>query len=264
MLGALVVALIAGCGDDSGAPSASGPPSSTASSSATAEPTSTPTPVPTPTPGAGETGVSAGLQYTVTRTAIEGDSPDGRGSWTTDYGLLAGGDPRVVQAFNGASQAAAQDQVDSTIDGTSGGTTPWTFESNGTVSFRLIAVAQIIYGSLDYGAHPSHQIGTVVIDTRSAKPVMLTELFTDPQAAVTVLADQTRSILAADGLEVAPDAPGAEPRAENFANWIPTAEGLEFHFNEYQFGPRLPAVATVPWSAITDLMTPAMAELAQN
>ena len=60
------------------------------------------------------------------------------------------------------------------------------------------------------------------------------------------------------------DEPGAAPKAENFLNWIPTADGLEFHFNEYQFGPRLPAVVTVPWASLTDVMAPAMADLAKG
>lgn len=204
------------------------------------------------------------MQYTVTRNVVEGNSPDGLGTWTTDYGVLTGGDPAVVEAFNAASQAAARDQVDVAIDGTSDGAAPWTFESNGTVGFRSIAVSQVIYGALNYGAHPSHQIGTIVIDSRSTDPVMLVDLFTDPQAALNVLAEQTREKLGAGGLEVAPDLPGAQPKAENFANWIPTADGLEFHFNSYQFGPRLPAVVTVPWSAVADLMTPAMADLAKS
>ena len=32
------------------------------------------------------------------------------------------------------------------------------------------------------------------------------------------------------------DLPGAEPRAENFANWLPTATGMEIHLADYQFG----------------------------
>jgi hypothetical protein len=208
--------------------------------------------------------VSNGKDYTVTMTAIEGDSMDGRGSWNTEFGLLAGGDPAVVQAFNGASQAAAHEQIDHATEGAAGGTTPWTFESTGHVTFRPIAVAQIIYGSLGYGAHPTPYLSTIVIDSRSTDPIMVTDLFTDPQAGLDRLSEQTRTILAKDGLDVSPDEPGAAPKAENFGNWIPTADGLEFHFSEYQFGPRLPAVITVPWPALTDLLAPAMAGLAKG
>jgi hypothetical protein len=211
-----------------------------------------------------KSGVSNGKDYTVTTTAIEGDSTDGRGSWNTVFGLLAGGDPAVVQAFNGASQAAAHQQVDDATEGAAGGTTSWTFESTGHVTFRPIAVAQIIYGSMGYGAHPTPYIGTIVIDSRSADPIMLVDLFTDQQAGLNRLSEQARKILAADGMNLGPNEPGAAPKAENFANWIPTAEGLEIHFAPYQFGVALPAVITVPWPALTDVLAPAMADLAKG
>ncbi|MDT5107540.1 MAG: hypothetical protein QOI25_5053 [Mycobacterium sp.] len=228
-------------------------------------PTTRPTAAPATTTASGpESGVSNGMEYTVTTTTIEGDSTDGRGSWNTEFGLLAGGDPAVVQAFNGASQAAAHHQVDDATKAAAGGTTPWTFESTGHVTFRPIAVAQIIYGSMGYGAHPTPYIGTMVIDSRSADPVMLVDLFTDQQAGLSRLSEQATKILAADGMNLGPDEPGAAPKAENFANWIPTAEGLEIHFAPYQFGVALPAVITVPWPALTDVLAPAMADIANG
>ncbi|MDT5189785.1 MAG: hypothetical protein QOI28_2036, partial [Mycobacterium sp.] len=45
---------------------------------------------------------SNGQQYSVTTTTIEGDSDDGRGRWRAEFRQLAGGDPAVVDAFNGA------------------------------------------------------------------------------------------------------------------------------------------------------------------
>jgi hypothetical protein len=132
------------------------------------------------------------------------------------------------------------------------------------VTFRSIAVAQIIFGSLDFGAHPSHQIGTIVIDSRSADPIMLVDLFTDQRAGLSRLSEQATKILAADGMNLGPDEPGAAPKAENFANWIPTAEGLEIHFAPYQFGVALPAVITVPWPALADVLAPAMADIAKG
>lgn len=237
--------VLAGCGEVP----APGPSTSAVSTS---------TPVSTTTTGSPPT-----QNYAVTTTTIEGSTDDRQGNWRMEFGELSGGDPAVVSAFNGASHAAAMDQVEAAKEGTEPGA-QWNFESNGQVSFRSIAVAQVIFGSLYYGAHPSHQIGTIVIDSRSADPIMLTDLFSDPQAGLDRLAEQTRALLAKDGLDVAPDEPGAAPKAENFANWIPTADGLEFHFNEYQFGPRLPAVVTVPWAQLSDVMAPAMADLAKG
>jgi len=234
------------------------------SSSTSVAPTATPASTATPNSTAMSTSGSPPTQsYAVTTTTIEGSTDDRQGNWRMEFGELSGGDPAVVEAFNGASHAAAMDQVEAAKEGAEPGA-QWNFESNGQVSFRSIAVAQVIFGSLYYGAHPSHQIGTIVIDSRSADPIMLTDLFSDPQAGLDRLAEQTRTLLAADGLEVSPDEPGAAPKAENFANWIPTADGLEFHFNEYQFGPRLPAVVTVPWAQLSDVMAPAMTDLAKG
>jgi hypothetical protein len=192
------------------------------------------------------------------------DSDDGRGSWRAEFSQLARGDPAVVDAFNGASHAAVMDQVEAAKEGASEGTVTWEFESNAQVTFRSIAVAQIILGSQYFGAHPSHQIGTIVIDSRSADPIMLVDLFTDQQAGLSRLSEQTTKILAADGMNLGPDEPGAAPKAENFANWIPTAEGLEIHFAPYQFGVALPAVITVPWPALADVLAPAMADIANG
>ena len=128
---------------------------------------------------------SNGQQYTVTPTTIEGDSDDGRGSWRAEFSQLAGGDPAVVEAFNGASHAAVMDQVEAAKEGARDGTTTWEFESNTQVTFRSIAVAQIVFGSSSFGAHPSHEVGTIVIDSRSADPIMLVDLFSDPQAGST-------------------------------------------------------------------------------
>lgn len=200
------------------------------------------------------------MTYRVTTTSIKGDSEDGRGTWRTTFGQLAAGDPAVVDSFNGASHAAVMDQVTVAMDGASDGTATWSFESTGTVTFRSIAVAQLIIGTLFYGAHPSTQVGTVVIDSRSTDPIMLASLFTDPQAGLDVLAEQSRELLAKDGLDVEAHAPPAT--AESFANWIPTDAGLEIHFQPYQFGSALPAVVTVPWPVITPLLTPDMAGLA--
>jgi hypothetical protein len=53
------------------------------------------------------------------------------------------------------------------------------------------------------------------------------------------------------------------PEAQNFANWIPTDDGLEIHFSPYQFGIALPETKTVPWSALSDLLAPVMSGITQ-
>jgi len=165
---------------------------------------------------------------------------DRNGTWQAEFGQLAGGDPAVVEAFNGASQAAVHRQVDEATADTRDGTTSWRLESRGQVSFRRIAIAQRINGTLDYGAHPSTYVGTVVIDSRNAKPITLADLFADERAGLQRLSEQTT----------------LAPVEKNFANWIPTADGIEIH--------GLPQTVTVAWAALTDVLAPGMVELAQN
>lgn len=204
---------------------------------------------------------SGGRTYTIEAASRDGRSSDGRGSWTVGYLTLAGGDPRVAEAFNAASAASAGDQLAAATDGAADGTTPWRFESEGQVTFRPIAVAQLITGSLGYGAHPTAYVGTVVIDSRSATPITLAELFADEQAALARLSDESSRLLARDGLDVRADEPGLAPAAGNFANWIPTPNGLEIHFTEYQLGMRFAPTVLVPWSALSDVLAPDMVDL---
>jgi hypothetical protein len=190
---------------------------------------------------AAETGVSNEKTYTVAITPIDGTTTDRMGTWDVRIAELSEGDPAVVEAFNQASRTSAQQQIDrAKIESNPG--EQWNFESHGQVAFRSVAVGQLILGTHYYGAHPTSYISTVVIDSRSADPIMLTDLFAEDQAGLNRLSELT----------------GAEPRAENFANWIPTSEGLEIHFAPYQFGIALPETKTVAWAALADLVAPAM------
>ncbi|WP_234834803.1 RsiV family protein [Mycolicibacterium stellerae] len=193
-------------------------------------------------PAAADTGVSSGKAYAVKMTSIDGTTTDRLGNWDAKFSELSGGDPAVLEAFNHASRVAVTEQIERAKSESNPGE-QWNFDSNGQVTFRSIAVAQLILGTHYYGVHPTPYISTVVIDSRSADPVMLTDLFTDSQAGLHRLSELT----------------GAEPRAENFVNWIPTAEGLEIHFAPYQFGIALPETKTVAWAALTDLLAPVMA-----
>ena len=130
-------------------------------------------------------------------------------------------------------------------------------------SFRPTAIAQLLVGTYyaEKAAHPLDYVSTLVIDSRTAGPITLGDLFTDEQAGLRRLSEQSRALLPTIGGGSGPESPGTRPIAENFANWMPTAQGLEIHFADYQVGHGLPVV-TVPWSAIADLLTPAMQPLA--
>jgi hypothetical protein len=76
---------------------------------------------------------------------------------------------------------------------------------------------------------------------------MLVDLFADAQARLNRLSELTAT----------------EPRADNFVNWIPTAEGLEIQSAPYQFGSALPETKTVSWASLADLPAPVMTGITQ-
>ena len=207
-------------------------------------------------PAAAESGISNGATYTVATTVIDGSTPENNGTWKAEIGQLSGGDPAVIKAFNDASQASARDQVPDV--GVGDELFPWTFESRGRVPFRSIAIGQVITGNSYFGVSPTVFHSTVVIDSRNARPIMLTDLFTDEQAGLNRLSEQTK-ILLPEGQ--GSDQPGNAPIAKNFANWLPAADGLEIYFEAYQFGIRMAQTITVPWSTLTDVLAPDMAGL---
>lgn len=204
-------------------------------------------------PTSAETGISGGKTYTVTMTSLDGVTPDGLGHWRLQASQLSGGEPAVVEVFNAASQASAQQVIDR-VRADTPKDLAWEFESETQVTFRSIAIGQVIAGtwSADMRAQVIRYVGTVVIDSRSGKPIEVVDLFTDHQRGLARLAEQTRVLTNYDGIAAKP---------ENFANWIPTANGIELHFpSSLLFWP--PSI-TVPWSTLTDVLTPGMAGLAR-
>lgn len=206
-----------------------------------------------------DTGTSGDLTYTASTTSIDSDG------WHVTVGQLSGGNSAVATVFNNASLASGKTMAgmldaDHVIRSESG------FTARPAVSFRPTAVAQVLTGTYYWrlAAHPLNYITTIVIDTRTATPITLGDLFADRQAGLTRLSQQTKLLFSAvygSGTQMG-DEPGNAPVETNFDNWIPTAAGLEIHFADGQFGHGLPVI-TVPWSQLTDLLAPAMQVLAQ-
>ena len=179
---------------------------------------------------------------------------------------ISGGDPKVADAFDKAVQASAQQQLDS-VKRSAAPEATWDFDTTPRIYFSNAAVSEVLVGVYyaKSAAHPNDSVSTVVIDSRSATPITLKDLFTNERAGLDRLSEQTKQLLpAALGTGPAPmtDEPGNAPVEANFANWIPTPQGLELHFSDYQFGHGLPML-TIPWSALDDLLAPGMAALRQ-
>lgn len=203
-------------------------------------------------PASADTGVSNGKTYTLTMTVLDGATPDGLGHWAVQAGQLSGGEPAVVNTFNAASQASARQVIDAVRADAEKDVT-WDFESQTQVTFRSIAIAQVISGtwSAELHARVVRYVGTAVIDSRTGQPIKVVDLFTNPAEGLARLSEQTETLTGYDGIPATPD---------NFANWIPTADGIELHFpSSLLFWPE---AITVPWSALTDVLAPDMAGLA--
>lgn len=196
---------------------------------------------------------------------ITGTSPDGLGAWNVDYQRIDGGDPAVMAAINEIIDAEAHGQV-ATYEPSATKTNEWTFTATGTPSFGPITVAELFVGeyNTDMPNMPFHTVATRVFDSRSGILLTWDNLFTDKKAGLVRLADQTQQILPTVykaprpgvwqfGSEIA-------PIDINFKYWLPTSEGIELHFPDYQFGRGLPVI-TVPWSAVADLIDPVFAPI---
>lgn len=199
-------------------------------------------------PASAETGVSNGRTYTVTMTSLDGATSDNLGHWRVQAAQISGGDPAVVEAFNIASQSSADREIDAARTEAEPENT-WDFTSETRTTFRSIAVGQVISGtwSAERAARVVRYVSTVVIDSRTGRPIELADLFTNLQDGVNRLSQHT------DGIP---------PRPENFTNWVPTADGIQVHFASAQWF--WPPAITVPWSALTDVLAPTMAGLAQG
>gem|GEM_PF-1052549 len=216
---------------------------------------------------AAASGISNGKDYTVTMVPIDGATPDGTGRWHALVGHLSGGDPAVAEAFNKSSDASARGQINQArtdADGVRG----WNFDLKSAVTFRPTAIGEVLTGAVytKGAAHPTDYVSTVVIDSRTTRPITLSDLFIQEQSGLDRLSEETKLIWPKTyGRGDGPmrDEPGNRPIPQNFANWIPTADGMELHFTDGQFGHGL-AVITVPWSALSDVLAPDMKVLAQG
>ncbi|KXO99030.1 hypothetical protein AXK60_22345 [Tsukamurella pseudospumae] len=103
-------------------------------------------------------------------------------------------------------------------------------------------------------AHPNHSMGTVVIATKTATPVTVDDLYRDPAAARSRL----RTIV--PPLDSSLRLQDRKLETETFANWLPTAQGLEVYvWVAHVIGDYVPV--TVPWERIADLLKPGVEQM---
>lgn len=191
---------------------------------------------------------------------IAGTSPDGLGTWSVHYQRIDGGNPDVAAAINKGIDAEPMREVQQQ---TWNGSTRrhWTFDATGTAYFRPITVSELFVGeyNTDEPNMPIQTVATVVFDNRGGIPITWDNLFSDKTAGLTRLSEQSASILPTVYATPHPgdwQRSGAlAPTDINYKYWLPTAQGIELHFPDYQFGRGL-KVITVPWAKVADLIAP--------
>ncbi|RRQ25733.1 DUF3298 domain-containing protein [Rhodococcus sp. Eu-32] len=236
----------AGCSTDGTAIASDDPAPTTAqvtttrAVTTTAEPTSA-APLPAP--------------YSFTTARVSGSTD--RVDYDVNIPQLTGGDDAVVSEFNESMRAALQDQID--------GFEPSSFTLSdarpGPTYVGDSVVAAVLNTSWDAnppGAHPTAIVATVTVNTDDATPVTLQDLFPDLQAGLQRLSGQSAILLPATAAGPDFERTGIEPTVSNFANWVPSAEGMNIRFGDYQVGPHAIGLVdvTVPWSALSDVADP--------
>ncbi|WP_052956729.1 RsiV family protein [Mycolicibacter heraklionensis] len=199
---------------------------------------------------------------------ISGTSPDGLGTWTVHYQRLDDGGSPVDQAINDHIDAEANREVtQATWDGST--RRPWTFDATGTISVRPATVSEVFVGAYNTAEPhmPRQTVGTVVCDTRSGDIITWDNLFRDKTAGLIRLGEGVEARLATVAsptqLRDWRRAGQFAPVDVNFKYWIPTREGVEFHFPPVQFGPGI-KVVTVPWPTIDDQIAPEFLSISQR
>ncbi|WP_319456967.1 MULTISPECIES: DUF3298 domain-containing protein [unclassified Mycobacterium] len=198
--------------------------------------------------------------YVAVPAMITGNSPDSLGTWTVHYERVDGGNPDVAAAVNDGIDAEANRQVrQNTWEGSK--KHQWTFDATGTVHFYAGTISELFVGGYDADERNVRRdtVTSAVFDGRTGTPITWDNLFRDKGAGLARLSEQTAAILPTVYTPVHPDEwkryGQLAPVDINFKYWIPTAQGIELHFPDYQFGRGI-KVITVPWANIEDLIAP--------
>ncbi|WP_197507730.1 DUF3298 domain-containing protein [Mycobacterium sp. ACS4331] len=209
--------------------------------------------------------VSNGVTYGVVPDVRAGVSPNGLGDWTVNYEKVAGGDPAIADAINRILDDEANGQV-WLYAASASKTSPWTFHTQGRLLFRPMTISALFlgqYNAVNLPNMPVDAVATRVFDSRSGIQIVWDNLFVDRQAGLVRLSELTKQILPAAYPTPplggwAEYSPSMAPIERNFRFWIPTADGIELHFTEGQFG-REARTITLPWAGLKDLIAPEFA-----
>jgi len=167
---------------------------------------------------------------------------------------LAGGVTAVRERFDSGMHASLSGAFANQTGTVHDGELPYDCAESSRVT-RIgahVVAGVLITNYYNGGAHPDNQVGTIVIDTDTAQPILLSAALRDPARAWGTLAALAPSLVPAG--EPRLDAP--PPTSDSFAGWIPSPRGLTVYFEAaHVVGDYHPVL--IPWTRIADLFTPA-------
>lgn len=165
---------------------------------------------------------------------------------------VSGGTAAVRDRFNKGMRTALDQVVGPDSDTTlEDGTLPGDERSRVTTITPHVVTGVAVFNWYTKGAaHPNNSVATVTINVDTAQPILLTDVFSDQEAA----AERLTTLVTQINSDVGPLTP---PSIDNFLNWVPTTEGFHVYVPvAHAMGDYFPV--TVPWDQISELMTPAM------
>ncbi|MEE3852167.1 hypothetical protein VZC37_17625 [Gordonia sp. LSe1-13] len=229
------------CGDDDGTPIPA-----TRSVQTTSMPISEPN-------GAASPQSSAPLTTAYQPALVHVNGHRGSTRFDADLPQVRGGVDDVRDRFNAGMRIAFDDIISSYVATTVGDGSLVDDERSRvtTITDGVVAGVLILNTYSDGAAHPNNHVATITIDAQDARPIRLTDVFTDPAAAAADLAEMVTRI--------DPRVDYVAPEVNTFLNWVPLPEGFRTYVPvAHALGDWLPI--TVPWDDITDLLRPGMAD----
>lgn len=171
---------------------------------------------------------------------------------------LRGGDAAVRDRFNSSMHAALDDHLKPVVTDVPTTVAPGALGQNNRsrvshIGTGAVAGVLLLNTFVDHAAHPFNTVSTVVIDAHTAKPIMITDLFTDQATGLTALVNAIKTAIDADPTLAHQSAP--DPVADQLADWVPDHDGLVVYIPvAHVYGDYYPI--PVGWDAIAGVLRP--------
>ena len=205
---------------------------------------------------------SSAPAYTTSSTRVTGRTD--RASYDVTIPQLAGGNPAVTAEFNQSMRAALEDQIDADYSGMDFTLRDGYRQGPFHIGTRVVSAELISYWQANPpGAHGDSLLATVTIDADTAKPITLSDAFSDLDTGLRRLSQESARLLPSTNVGSRYERSGITPVEKNFANWTASPRGMRIHFGDYQVGAYADGLVTItiPWSDLSDNLAPGMQEV---